>query len=121
MKFILILSIICVFSLFAVTLSTKRGVTCKNPLLNNLLKQMRKEKSIHFRKVQSVLCKVDRNNFLLKKQKTKFDIESLYIGHGATLSRPDAQVFGLEKAFQKFKSTKKALKILDIGSGSGIM
>jgi len=100
-------------------LTKKRRVTCSNPLLNKILSQMIKEKSIHFLDVQKTFCKVDRNNFLRTKQ--NYGIDALYIGHGATLSRADAHVFGLEKAYQKFKQTKKTLKILDIGSGSGIM
>lgn len=119
MKIVITYLILCCLSFIAVSLSTKKGITCKNPLLNNILKIMRKEKSISFPQVEKTFCKVDRNNFLLKK--TKYDFEPIYIGHGATLSRPDAHMFGLVKAFQKFRDTKKSLRILDIGSGSGIM
>ena len=119
MKFNIILTFLkCVISLFSVTLSAKR-VTCKNPLLNKILIQMQKEKSIHFRAVEETFCKVDRNDFLRKKQ--NYGIEAIYIGHGATLSMADGHMHSLEMAYEKFKNTKKALKILDIGSGSGIM
>ena len=122
MKFVLILTILSV--LFAATLSTERKLyQCKkgsNPRNNYLVQAMQKQKTIHHKKVMETFCEVDRDNFLLKK--TKYDFEPIYIGHGATLSRPDAHVFGLENAYSRHaKRINKPMKFLDIGSGSGVM
>ena len=120
MKFNVIIAFLCVIFIVNTTaLATKKQITCKNPLLNKILIQMRKEKSIHFSKIEQTFCQVDRNDFLRKKQ--NYGIEAIYIGHGATLSMADGHMFSLEKSYEKFRDTKKALKILDIGSGSGIM
>jgi protein-L-isoaspartate O-methyltransferase len=73
-------------------------------------------------KIEEVFCKVDRSDFL-KNKNTNFVVldDAIYIGYGATLSVPEAHVNALTEAYEKFKDTNKPLKILDIGSGSGIM
>ena len=115
-QFVLILVLLC--SIYSATsLLSKKRFSCKNPLLDKILGQMIKEKSIQHLEVQKTFCSVDRNDFLRKNE--VYGMVPIYIGHGATLSRADAHVFGLEKAFEKFKG--KAIKVLDIGSGSGIM
>jgi hypothetical protein len=94
-------------------------LTCKNPLLNNILKLMKENNQIsNNKKIQEVFCKVDRNNFLRKK--INYGMDAIYIGHGSTLSGPIGHILALEKCYEKFDINKK-LKILDIGSGSGIM
>jgi len=81
---------------------------------------MLKQKTIRSRVVMKTFCSVDRNNFLLKKE--KYGFQPIYIGHGATLSRPDAHVFGLENAMAMAKGKRfRKMKFLDIGSGSGVM
>lgn len=119
MKLVKIIMLALCLSLFSMTLEIKTPVRCKHPLLNKILIQMRKEKKIKDPKIQEIFCKVDRNNFLRKKQ--NYGMEAIYIGHGATLSMADGHMNALEQAYEKFKDTKKPLKILDIGSGSGIM
>ena len=122
MKFIIVCTILCV--LFAFTLSSEGKLfSCKksqNPRNNYLIHAMQKANTIRFPQVMKTFCEVDRNNFLLKKE--KYDFQPIYIGHGATLSRPDAHVFGLEKAYSRHQKRLNApMKFLDIGSGSGVM
>lgn len=98
--------------------SISDDITCDNPLLNNILITMKKNKQISSKKIQEIFCKVNRNNFLRKNK--NYGMDAIYIGYGSTLSGPNGHILGLEKCYEKFKGDK-AIKILDIGSGSGIM
>lgn len=92
---------------------------CVNPSIDLIVKYLKGTKEIKSQAVEEIVCNIDRGDFLRNKTEP-FGLEAVYIGYGATLSKPNAHVFAMEKALEKFKRQEK-LKILDIGSGSGIL
>ncbi len=92
---------------------------CVNPTMDLIVKHLKSTNEIKSKQVEKIVCSIDRGDFLRNKAEP-FGLEAVYIGYGATLSKPNAHVFGMEKAFEKFKRGEK-IKILDIGSGSGIL
>ncbi len=81
------------------------------------VKRLKAEGYIKHKEVEKLMCTIDRADF---SKETPYDWEPDYIGYGATLSAPRVHAFAIEKLYEKFKG-KKNLKILDIGSGSGIL
>ena len=112
--FILVLSYI---------LSAKRvqikDTKCVNPSMDLIVKYLKGTNEIKSKAVEEIFCSIDRGDFLRNKTEP-FGLEAVYIGYGATLSKPNAHVYAMEKALEKFKREEK-IKILDIGSGSGIL
>ncbi len=93
---------------------------CASPAMDKITKLLKSQNEIKSKEVENVFCSIDRAEFLRNKTEHTGQNEAIYIGFGATLSKPNAHVFAMEKALQKFKRNEK-IKILDIGSGSGIL
>jgi len=93
---------------------------CVTPSIDKIIDHLKKTNILESDDVEEVLCSIDRGDFLRKKTKSYF-LEAIPIGYGATLSKPNVHVYAMEKALEKFPDREAELKILDIGSGSGIL
>ena len=92
---------------------------CINKDNRDLVNNLKDEGYIKSNEVEDVMCTLDRADFV-DREENPYSWEPVYIGYGATLSRPKAHAWALEKAYEKFQGVGK-INILDIGSGSGYL
>ncbi len=107
--------------LFVNNISIKKSKlnNCINKDNRDLVNNLKEEGYIRSKEVEDVMCTLDRADFV-NRDETPYSWEPVYIGYGATLSRPKAHAWALEKALEKFQTVGK-INILDIGSGSGYL
>jgi protein-L-isoaspartate O-methyltransferase len=119
MKFAILFSIIILIKIVISKKIKEDNKKCVNPTMDLIVKHLKSKKEIKSKAVEDIVCSIDRGDFLRNKTEP-FALEAVYIGYGATLSGPNVHVFAMEKALEKFSKEEK-IKILDIGSGSGIL
>lgn len=119
MKFAIIFTLIILLNMLSTRKVKRSEKKCVNPTMDLIVKYLKNTKEIRSQAVEDVVCSIDRGIFM-RNTTEPCGLESVYIGYGATLSKPNAHVFAMEKALEKFKSEDK-IKILDVGSGSGIL
>lgn len=123
MKFIVffMISILLSECLYAIRKSKyirnlKQSIT---PSMDKIIKSLKKTNQLKSSEIEEIVSSIDRGDFLRSKNEIP-SLEPIYIGYGATLSKPIVHIFAMEKALEKFPRDSK-IKILDIGSGSGIL
>jgi protein-L-isoaspartate(D-aspartate) O-methyltransferase len=88
----------------------------------DLVEQLWKNGVITSNSVRTAMLAVDRADFVLPSMKSRAYVDApLPIGHGATISAPHMHAQCLETMLQYVPMTKKNMKMLDVGHGTGIL
>jgi len=122
MKLVIFYAILILFNVISAIKKEEatRHSRCVTPYMDNIIDHLKKTDILISKEVENVMCSIDRGDFLRKKNEP-YGTGAIYIGYGATLSGPNVHVYAMEKALAKFPNRNAKLRILDIGSGSGIL
>lgn len=104
--------------LITFSLARRMKENCINAETRKMVDELKSKGLVTNSIVEQVMCAVDRKDFT---DQDAYSMEPQLIGFGSTISGPPHQAHALEELAKILTNNKKSKRILDIGSGSGIM